>query len=698
MNQQRMFTRFGAFLLCICLCLACMSASAFRSDAEEADTRSPLPVSYGKPYQITLSGCSPTSGWTDTGKQLTDRAFGSGRLTADDAGNWTGYTSNGGNFTVQILLDLGMVYGNLRHFTVSFLQNTGEGIYFPGAVRYEVSTDGKRFTSLGEGECDCDLDADPYCGLFNLTLQKDVEARYVRININGGAGQSVFLCEVIAEGRAQLTRIGKQAAEGTEYTDEQGVVYTLQNGEAVVTGYRDTALTSQDGTLLPSDANFSREGDYILGAGSKNPVTVHAEFIPQENINFSRLSNDIRAIVIHNTATVEESTTASLYHGKLLRGNSDSSWHYTVDDGGIIYHSVPDEYAAWHAGSDENYASIGIELCVNGAPTAGGTNFIFKGEAYERWVEERFRKTIENTAVLVAELLIKYDLPESAVLQHNDCSGKNCPQWMRYCSSDGKYRREGDLWIVLMDRIHEYYTALSANAQAFTPAEHVVLPEYLLFTGGISAPVTKVASGAFAGKGPVLRSIFLPDTVTKVAPDAFTDTASLEAVTVSPSHPTLSLRGAELYDKNGTLLFSPKKTEETVPSPREDSGLWVEEHDGEYWLLGLPGPCDAETLRLLYGAEELRLYANAVGTGAFVMADGAPMRIVLQGDATGDGAVGATDYMLTKRTVLGSYHPAPIFARAMMITNGKTVGAVDYLILKRCVLGTFSMPKPIRSN
>lgn len=686
----------GAFLLCAFLCITCLCASAFAARGAESDTRSPLPVSYGKPYTVTLSGCSPTSGRADTGKQLTDRAFASKRLTADDAGNWVGYTSDGSDFTVQILLDLENVYGNLRHFTVSLLQNTGEGVYFPRSVRYEVSADGKRFDFLGEGECDCDPDADPYCGMFNLTLQSDVQARYVRVSIDGGAGQSVFLCEVIAEGRALPTRIGKEAKDGEQYIDKQGVVYTLRDGNAVVTDYRDTALTSPGGTLLPSDADFNREGEYVLGAGSKNPVTVHAEFVPQDNINFSRLSNDIRAIVIHNTATVEKSTTASLYHNKLLRGTSDSSWHYTVDDGGIIYHSVPDEYVAWHAGSDENYASIGIELCVNGAPTRGGTDFIFKGEAYERWVEEHFRKTIENTAVLVAELLIKYDLPESAVLQHNDCSGKNCPQWMRYCSSDGKYRHEGDLWVVLTERIHEYYTALSANAQAFTPASDVVLPEYLLFSGGISAPVTEIDADAFAGKGPVLRSISLPDTVTKVAECAFTDTPSLEAVIVSPSHPTLTMRGAELYDEQGTLLFSPEPAEALVPSPQENSGLWVEEHDGEYWLLGISAPCDAEELRALYGAEEMRLYADAVGTGVLLWADGASMRIVVQGDITGDGAIGATDYMLAKRTVLGSYRPAPVFARAIMISDGKTVSAVDYLLLKRCVLGTFTMPKPAR--
>lgn len=685
--------------LCICLC-SCFFCAAFSASAvSPEDTRSPLPLSYGKAYTVKLSGCSPTPGRADSGRQLTDRAFASSKLTTDDAVNWIGYTSNGGSFTVEVTLDLGDVYDMLRHFTVSVLQRTSDGVYFPRAVHYAISTDGSRYTSLGDGICDCDVEEDPYYGLFNLTLEKDVTARYVRATIEGGAGQSVYMCEMIAEGRTQLlTRIGEQAKEGGQYTDAQGVVYTLRNGKAVVTDYRDMPVGIPTATVFPSDADFNREGDYLLGAGTVNPVTVHAEFIPHENFNFSNLSNDVRAIVIHNTDTVEDSTTAELYQSVLMSGKRDSSWQYTVDDGSVIYHNVPDEYAAWHAGSDESYASIGIEMCVNGAPTRGGDDFIYTGASYDRWVEERFRKTIENTAVLVAELLVRYNLPESAVLQHYDCSEKNCPRWLRYTASDGKFRHEGDLWLVLKERIHAYYTLLSEGAQAFTPASDVVLPEYLVLQGGLSYPVAEVASGAFAGKSPVLRSIALSDTVRKVSADAFTASLGLEAVTVSPTHPTLMLRGAELYDANGTLLFTPSREETPVPSPQEDGGLWVEEHDGEYWLLGLYTPCSVEALRQMYGAEELHVYANAIGTGTFVLADGAPMRIVLQGDADGDGKIGATDYMIAKRTVLGTFIPAPIRARAIMINDGKTIGTIDYIFLKRCVLGTLRMPAPVRTN
>ncbi len=562
-------------------------------------------------------------------------------------------------------------------------------------MRYECSVDGRTYDPLGDGVCDCDLASDPYCGLFHLTLPQETTGRYVRITVGGGAEQSVFLCELIVEGRASYTRMSEEAAEGEQYIDAQGVIYTLKGDEAVVTGYHDTALNLPSGPLRPSDADFNAEGLYTLGAGSENPVTVHAEFLSPENLNFSRLSNDIRAIVIHNTATVEDSTTAELYHSKQLRGAGDSSWHYTVDDTGTICHSCPDEYAAWHAGSDENYASIGIELCVNGAPTNGGTDFIFTGDVFDEWVAQRFRKTIENTAVLVAELLVRYGLPESAVLQHNDCSGKNCPQWMRYSAEHRDFRHDGDLWLLLTERIHDYYTRLLEGSQAFSPASDVVLPPYLLFPGAKSYPVTAVEAGAFAGKGPILRSIALPDTVVRVETGAFADTPSLEAVTVSPSHPSFSLREGVLYDDDGQVLFMPQAGMSAAPAPDPDGGLWVEEVDGEYWLLGLQAPCTAEEIRERYGAEDLRLYADAPGTGVYLIADGAAMRLVLQGDANGDGQVNSADYMLTKRTVLRTFNLSPVFARAVRFTDDEAISATDYLLLKRSVLGTYKLSPPL---
>ncbi len=688
--------------LCFCLLsvLSCGALSgSFLAAAESptSDSLSPLPVSYGKTYTLDPFGCVPSTGYEDDGTKLTDHIFASKKLSDSETDGWIGYTSDGGDFLIEIILDLGNFYQNLRHFTVSCLQNTSAGVYFPSLVRYAISEDGRQFTYIGDGICDCDLTADPYCGLFNLTTDAATEARYVRVTLEGKTGQSIFLCEAVVEGRANTTRIQKKAIEGEQYIDTQGVIYTLRDGYAVVSGYLDTTPAAESGSLTPSSADFSREGDYLLGAGSSNEVTVHAEFVDAENANFSNLTNDIRLIVIHNTATVEPSTTASLYHRKLLNGTSDSSWHYTVDNGTVIYHTIPDEYAAWHAGSSENYASIGIELCVNGAPVRSSGAFVFSGEAFQRWVNDIFLKTIENTAVLVAELLIRYDLPEEAVVQHYDCSGKNCPQWMRYQASSDSFVHDGDLWLVLKERIHAYYTQMSGQSGFTRPASNVVLPEYLLFFDGLSYPVTEIGDAAFAGKSPVLESITLPDTIDKIAENAFADSFGLISVKISSENTAFRLQGTDLYDLQGNLLFTPAVSTAALPDLDGMPDLWIETaEDGTSWLLGLSEGCTVEEIRALSGCDNIQLYAETAATGAFLIWDGAPLRIVLQGDANGDGKVSATDYMIAKRTVLGTYSPTPITARALMLTDGKTVSAVDYMKLKRYILGTYDLQKPVK--
>ncbi len=65
---------------------------------------------------------------------------------------------------------------------------------------------------------------------------------------------------------------------------------------------------------------------------------------------------------------------------------------------------------------------------------------------------------------------------------------------------------------------------------------------------------------------------------------------------------------------------------------------------------------------------------------------------VVKGDMNGDGSVTAVDYMMAKRTVLGTYTPSPAAFRAAAVTNGVTVRAMDYVKIKRVVLGTYAFP------
>lgn len=136
-------------------------------------------------------------------------------------------------------------------------------------------------------------------------------------------------------------------------------------------------------------------------------------------------------IVIHDTGSAAPDATARAHANWLknmtLDENNETyiSWHFTVDEKEIIQHLPLDE-TAFHAGDGQttypntwsgglgggNKNGIGIETCVN------------YGSDYNI--------TMRKTAKLVAELLIEFDLGLDRVKQHNDFSGKDCPQTMRH--------------------------------------------------------------------------------------------------------------------------------------------------------------------------------------------------------------------------------------------------------------------------
>ncbi len=116
----------------------------------------------------------------------------------------------------------------------------------------------------------------------------------------------------------------------------------------------------------------------------------------------------IKYIVIHETDNFEIGVGAR-NHATYLKNNNDreASWHYTVDDH-EIYHHIPDNEIAFHAGSEDgNTYGIGIELCVN--------------------KDGKFNKTFDNAARLVAYLLKSYNLGIEDIKTHHDFTGKECP-------------------------------------------------------------------------------------------------------------------------------------------------------------------------------------------------------------------------------------------------------------------------------
>src|SRR5690625_2854879 len=123
-------------------------------------------------------------------------------------------------------------------------------------------------------------------------------------------------------------------------------------------------------------------------------------------------TNSKKYIVIHETANTRKGANANAHARLQASGNSrNASWHYTVDDKEIVQ-SFSDNAQCWHAGNKYyNQNSIGIEICVNS--------------------DGNFKKAVDNAVELTKQLMRKYNVPASRVIQHNQASGKNCPRYLR---------------------------------------------------------------------------------------------------------------------------------------------------------------------------------------------------------------------------------------------------------------------------
>ena len=144
-------------------------------------------------------------------------------------------------------------------------------------------------------------------------------------------------------------------------------------------------------------------------------VSIIEQIISSTNANRPGGNYTKSYITIHETGNKDAGAGAKNHANWLSNGaNGEIGYHYTVDDH-EIYHHIPDNEKAWHAGDGGlgtgNLHSIGIELCVNAA-----------GD---------FEQTKKNAAWLVAKLMKDNSIPIGNVVQHNHWSGKNCPQTIR---------------------------------------------------------------------------------------------------------------------------------------------------------------------------------------------------------------------------------------------------------------------------
>lgn len=191
------------------------------------------------------------------------------------------------------------------------------------------------------------------------------------------------------------------------------------------------------------------------------------DLVPKGASVCGRKLASINYITLHNTGLVD--VKANNFHRSLKRENAltngrQASWTFTVDDV-EIYQEVPTSWETWHSGtSNGNKNSISIEMCM--------------------WSDkEKQRKTYDNSARLVAELMKMHKISIDKVVQHYNWSKKNCPEYLRAS-------KHGYNWAWFIELVKKYYNGNIVNDTTSTNTEYIVK---------VTADVLNVRSGAGTG-------------------------------------------------------------------------------------------------------------------------------------------------------------------------------------------------------
>ncbi len=148
-------------------------------------------------------------------------------------------------------------------------------------------------------------------------------------------------------------------------------------------------------------------------------MNIIQDLIPRGRRNRPGTKIIAKHITIHNTGNVSRGAGAKA-HAKYIKGEHaaarPASWHFTTDDTYIFQHLNLDEMG-YHAGSNANRNSIGIEICQN------IDNNYMEGQ----------RKAARLCAYLIDSGMFGHNRVEEIILlkQHWDWTGKNCPSVIR---------------------------------------------------------------------------------------------------------------------------------------------------------------------------------------------------------------------------------------------------------------------------
>ncbi len=704
-GRKKSFFRFVALTICIAVMLLSVIPVYATSETTvvAGKTENMLTAVYAfADCDVSLTNAVYVTSKSDTERFLTDRIYGDGKVKAAGTlpDGWAVFAASDKtkSYTVTVTLDMGYTAKSVSNFFLRAYKSTSVGADMPTSVKFYVSENGSSFSYVGAGTTMTDLSQSIAAAVYGYTASKGYSARYIRAVLTCNGSKSLYLNEVGAAERSNLFRANY--SYGKTLRDAQGLVYKIENGSATVT---DALDGSYDGLskITPSTASFDTDGlEYTLGVGSDNEVTVKSDFIGEGRPNYSGVPNNIKYIVIHNTGTIQESTDAERYNYRMHTLTDESSWHYTVDDE-EIYHSLADSIVGWHAGSLRNYESIGIEICVNGAPADASGNFLFSGTAYNNWVNNRFRKSIKNAAILTAELLTRYGLDTDAVIQHYDVTGKNCPMWMR--ANGGSFVYEGPLWKEFMGYVEQYYLLMngySVNTE-YTAQKSIVIPDHIALYGGEVYPVTAIAPFAFSDKGEFLQSITLGRYVNSIGSNCFENSDGLKTVKIASGNSSFTVDSKGVVkDTSGKVVFDPDDSYTSLPpAPKEGCDLDIREIDGRYYVY-IKQPCLAEDIINEYGASTYRIVSQdgevltkyaTVSTGASLRFGDCKLYIIHMGDIDGNATIDPFDYVMVKRYYHNSMTPSRCQLNAAVISNGKSVTSLDYLYIKRHVMKTYNI-------
>ena len=111
-------------------------------------------------------------------------------------------------------------------------------------------------------------------------------------------------------------------------------------------------------------------------------------------------------ITIHSTANAKSTALNERAWLDNPTNNRYASWHYCVDESGVVQ-TIPDQEEAWHCGdTGGNRHSLSIEICESGDRV----------------------KTLLNAAKFAAEKLVEYGLTIENLRRHADWVNKDCPR------------------------------------------------------------------------------------------------------------------------------------------------------------------------------------------------------------------------------------------------------------------------------